>query len=243
MSDERPARPRRGGAARPGAAGRAGPLTETNRRLAATLREARDQIVTLKAEVDRLAEPPNGFGVFLGPTTTARWTSTRRGASCGSAVAPGVGPLVPGQEVLVNEAMNIVAALGYERVGEIVMFKELLEDGERALVIGHTDEERVVRLAQALRDQTDPRRRLAAAGLRGPRYVYERIPKSEVEELVLEEMPDVDYRDIGGLSRPDRDDPRRRRAALPALRTCSASTSSPRRRGSCSTGPPAAARR
>src|SRR3712207_7776539 len=32
-------------------------------------------------------------------------------------------------------------------------------------------------------------------------YVYERIPKSEVEELVLEEVPDIDYGDIGGLSR------------------------------------------
>ena len=100
---------------------------------------------------------------------------------------------------MVNEAMNVIAGMAYERVGEIVMFKELLEGGDRALVIGHTDEERVVRLAQTLRDQTI---RAGDSLLMDPRscYVYERIPKSEVEELVLEEVPDVDYSDIGGLA-------------------------------------------
>jgi proteasome-associated ATPase len=173
-------------------------LTETNRRLAATLREARGQIVTLKAEVDRLAEPPNGFGVFLGVNDDGSVDIHTQGRKLRVAVAPGIGPLTPGQEVLVNEAMNVVAALGAEVVGEVVMFKELLEDGERALVIGHTDEERVVRLAQALRDQTI---RAGDSLLLDPRssYVYERVPKAEVEELVLEEVPDVDYADIGGL--------------------------------------------
>ena len=100
---------------------------------------------------------------------------------------------------MVNEAMNVIAGMAYERVGEIVMFKELLEGGDRALVIGHTDEERVVRLAQSLLDQTI---RAGDSLLMDPRssYVYERIPKSEVEELVLEEVPDVDYSDIGGLA-------------------------------------------
>jgi proteasome-associated ATPase len=174
-------------------------LAETNRRLAATLREARDQIVTLKAEVDRLADPPSGFGVFLEAHEDGTADIHTQGRKLRVAVAPGVGELVPGQEVLVNEAMNIVAGLGVEQVGEIVMFKELLEGGDRALVIGHTDEERVVRLAQALREQTI---RAGDSLLMDPRasYVYERIPKSEVEELVLEEVPDVDYGDIGGLA-------------------------------------------
>jgi proteasome-associated ATPase len=174
-------------------------LTETNRRMAATLREARAQIVSLKAEVDRLAEPPNGFGVFLEAHEDGSADIQTQGRKLRVAVAPGLGDLVPGQEVLVNEAMNIVAALGVEVVGEVVMFKELLEDGERALVIGHTDEERVVRLAQALRDQTI---RAGDSLLLDPRssFVYERVPKAEVEELVLEEVPDVGYEDIGGLS-------------------------------------------
>jgi proteasome-associated ATPase len=174
-------------------------LSDTNRRLADTLREARNQIVTLKEEVDRLADPPNGFAVFLARNPDGTADIHAQGRKLRVSVAPGVEDLVPGQEVMVNEAMNVIAGMAYERVGEIVMFKELLEGGDRALVIGHTDEERVVRLAQTLRDQTI---RAGDSLLMDPRsaYVYERIPKSEVEELVLEEVPDVDYSDIGGLA-------------------------------------------
>src|SRR3712207_536208 len=105
---------------------------------------------------------------------------------------------------MLNEAMNVVEALGFEKQGDVVMLKELLEpiDGltRRALVIGHTDEERVVYLADSLTDQP---LRVGDSLLLESRsgYVYERIPKSEVEELVLEEVPDIDYSDIGGLSR------------------------------------------
>ncbi len=174
-------------------------LSDTNRRLADTLREARNQIVTLKEEVDRLADPPNGFAVFLARNPDGTADIHAQGRKLRVSVAPGVEDLVPGQEVMVNEAMNVIAGMAYERVGEIVMFKELLEGGDRALVIGHTDEERVVRLAQSLLDQTI---RAGDSLLMDPRssYVYERIPKSEVEELVLEEVPDVDYSDIGGLA-------------------------------------------
>ena len=100
---------------------------------------------------------------------------------------------------MLNEAMNVVAALEFESVGEVVMLKEILDDGERALVVGHTDEERVVRLAEPLRDE---HLRVGDSLLLEPRsgYVYERIPKSEVEELVLEEVPDIDYTPIGGLA-------------------------------------------
>jgi proteasome-associated ATPase len=174
-------------------------LAATNRRLAETLREARTQIVTLKAEVDRLAEPPVGFGVFLEAHEDGSVDIHAQGRKLRVNVAPDVGALVPGQEVLVNDAMNVVAGLGVERVGEIVMFKELLEGGDRALVIGHTDEERVVRLAQGLREETIRAGDSLLMDLRS-NYVLERIPKAEVEELVLEEVPDVDYRDIGGLA-------------------------------------------
>ena len=40
-------------------------VSAQNDRLAQTLREARDQITKLKEEVDRLAQPPAGFGTFL----------------------------------------------------------------------------------------------------------------------------------------------------------------------------------
>ncbi len=174
-------------------------VTQSNRRLTATLRDARDQIVALRAEVDRLAEPPNGFATVVAVQDDATADVMAQGRKLRVTVAPGVGPLALGQEVLLNEAMNVIDALAFEQVGEIVMFKELLDGGDRALVIGHTDEERVVRLAQCLLGTTI---RAGDSLLLDSRsgYVYERIPKSEVEELVLEEVPDVDYTDIGGLA-------------------------------------------
>ncbi|MFI0422710.1 proteasome ATPase [Spongiactinospora sp. 9N601] len=177
-------------------------VTGQNERLVATLKEARDQIVALKEEVDRLAQPPSGFGVFLSAReddTLEVFTGGRK-LRVNASPAVDVASLRRGQEVMLNEALNVVEALGYETVGEIVMLKELLEDGERALVISHADEERVVRLAESLKDQPV---RAGDSLLLEPRsgYVYERIPKSEVEELVLEEVPDISYEEIGGLTR------------------------------------------
>ena len=100
---------------------------------------------------------------------------------------------------MLNEALNVVAAKGFERAGDVVTLKEILDGGDRALVVGHTDEERIVHLADVLLDAP---LRIGDSLLMEPRsgYVFERIPKSEVEELVLEEVPDIDYTDIGGLS-------------------------------------------
>ena len=176
-------------------------VTGQNERLADTLREARDQIVALKEEVDRLAQPPSGFGVFLEACEDGTADVFTGGRKMRVSVSPAVEleKLRPGQEVVLNEALNVVIAQGYETVGEVVMLKELLEDGDRALVISHADEERVVRLAEPLRDST---LRAGDSLLLEPRsgYVYERIPKAEVEELILEEVPDITYSDIGGLS-------------------------------------------
>jgi proteasome-associated ATPase len=177
-------------------------VTSQNERMAATLREARDQIVSLKEEIDRLAQPPAGYGVFLERHEDDSVDVFTGGRKLRVAVSPTVelDELRPGQEVMLNEAMNVVTALSYERIGEIVMLKELLPDGDRALVVGHTDEERVVRLAEPLRDEA---LRAGDSLLLETRsgFVYERIPKSEVEELILEEVPDISYADIGGLSR------------------------------------------
>ena len=175
-------------------------VSAQNERLANTLREARDQIVALKEEVDRLAQPPAGFGVFLQANDDETCDIFTGGRKLRVNVSPSVelDELRRGQEVMLNEALNVVEAMEFERAGDIVTLKEILEDGERALVIGHTDEERVVRLAEPLLDITI---RPGDALLLEPRsgYVYEVVPKSEVEELVLEEVPDVDYGKIGGL--------------------------------------------
>ncbi|MCX4684658.1 proteasome ATPase [Kitasatospora purpeofusca] len=176
-------------------------VTAQNERLASTLREARDQIVALKEEVDRLAQPPAGFGVFLSSNEDGTADIFTGGRKLRVNVSPNVtlDELRRGQEVMLNEALNIVDAMAFESIGDLVTLKEVLEDGERALVVGHTDEERVVRLAEPLRDIT---LRTGDALLLEPRsgYVYEVVPKSEVEELVLEEVPDIDYRQIGGLA-------------------------------------------
>jgi proteasome-associated ATPase len=176
-------------------------VSTQNERLAATLREARDQIVALKEEVDRLAQPPSGFGVFLNACDDDTADVFTGGRKMRVNVSPNVelSELRPGQEVVLNEALNVVIAQGYEKVGEVVMLKELLADGERALVISQADEERVVRLAEPLLKET---LRAGDSVLLEPRsgYVYERIPKAEVEELILEEVPDISYSDIGGLA-------------------------------------------
>jgi proteasome-associated ATPase len=171
-----------------------------NERLSSTLREARDQIVTLKEEVDRLAQPPTGFGTFLQRNDDDSVDVFTGGRKLRVNVSPTVDKdaLRRGQEVILNEAMNVVLALEFEQTGEVVSLKEILADGERALVMGNADEERVVRLAEPLIGlKIRPGDSLLLDARSG--YVYERVPKSEVEELVLEEVPDIDYESIGGL--------------------------------------------
>src|ERR1017187_7243849 len=175
-------------------------LSGQNERLTGTLREARDQIVALKEEVDRLAQPPSGFGVFRAANADGTADVFTGGRKMRVSVSPSIeiDELRAGQELVLNEALNVVIALGYETVGEVVMLKELLDGGDRALVISHADEERIVPLAEP------PLAGPLRAGdslLLEPRsgYVYERIPKAEIEELILEEVPDITYDLIGGL--------------------------------------------
>jgi len=176
-------------------------VNRQNERLADTLREARDQIVALKEEVDRLTKPPSGFGIFLNACEDGSADVFTGGRKMRVNVSPAIDAdaLRAGQEVVLNESLTVVISQGYETVGEIVMLKEVLESGDRALVISHADEERVARLAEPLRNST---LRAGDSLLLEPRsgYVYERIPKAEVEELILEEVPDISYKDIGGLA-------------------------------------------
>ncbi len=172
-----------------------------NDRLVGTLREARDQIVALKEEVERLAQPPSGYGTYLATHDDGTVDVFTGGRKLRVALSPEVDAegLRRGQEVMLNEAMNVVKALDFVEQGDVVMLKELLEGGTRALVVGHTDEERVVMIAESLADVPVKAGDSLMLDTRSG-YVYERIPKSEVEELVLEEVPDIDYSAIGGLS-------------------------------------------
>lgn len=171
-----------------------------NERLVSTLKEAREQIIALKEEVDRLAQPPSGYGVFLEARDDGTVDIFTGGRKLRVNVSPGVEleELKRGQEVMLNEALNVVEALDFEEQGEVVMLKEVFEDGERALVIAHADEERVIKLAEPLRGV--PLRAGDSLMLETRSgYAYEKIHKAEVEELVLEEVPDISYSEIGGL--------------------------------------------
>ncbi|MQY08677.1 Proteasome-associated ATPase [Actinomadura sp. RB68] len=175
-------------------------VTGQNERLVATLKEAREQIVALKEEVDRLAQPPSGFGVYLETRDDGTVDIFTGGRKLRVNVSPAVDvdELKRGQEVMLNEALNVVEALSFEEQGEVVMLKEVFADGERALVIAHADEERVIKLAEPLRGVP---LRAGDSLMLEPRsgYAYEKIHKAEVEELVLEEVPDISYEEIGGL--------------------------------------------
>ena len=196
-------------------AGRLAQLSTRNEKLTETLKEARSQLVALREEVDRLAQPPSGYGVFLArfaDETVDVFTSGRR---MRVAVSPAVATdeLNSGQTVRLNEALTVVEAGDFERTGEVCGLREVLSEpttdglAGRALVVGHADEERVVWLAAPLTLPAEhpdfvplkPGDSLLVDTKAG--YAYERVPKAEVEDLVLEEVPDVAYEDIGGLFR------------------------------------------
>jgi proteasome-associated ATPase len=196
-------------------ASRLSQLSARNEKLQETLREARTQLVALREEVERLAQPPSGYGVFLSrypDETVDVFTSGRR---MRVAVSPAVetADLQAGQTVRLNEALTVVEAGDFERIGEVCALREVLSEptadglAGRALVVGNADEERVVWLAAPLTLATDhpdfvplkPGDSLLVDSKAG--YAYERVPKAEVEDLVLEEVPDVAYEDIGGLFR------------------------------------------
>jgi proteasome-associated ATPase len=182
-------------------------LTERNNKLVETLREARGQLLALREEVDRLAQPPSGYGVFV----TAYEDNTVDVYTAGRKMRVSVSPAVDvaslrrGQALRLNEALTVVEGGDFERTGEVSTLREVLapevEGGPaRALVVGHADEERVVWLSEPLAEQTlKAGDSLLVDGKAG--YAYERVPKAEVEDLVLEEVPDVRYEDIGGLGR------------------------------------------
>ncbi|MEO8749683.1 MAG: proteasome ATPase [Allobranchiibius sp.] len=177
-----------------------GTLSAQNERLVRTLGDARDQIVTLKGEIDRLAQPPAAYGIVIVARDDGTADILNSGRKMRVAYSPALEltDLRPGREVLLNEAMNIVATTGYESIGELVTVKDRLGE-DRVLVVGHSDEERVCRLAASLEGEPI---RTGDSLLLDSRsgFVYERIPKAEVADLVLEEVPDIRYEDIGGLA-------------------------------------------
>ncbi|MBJ7385097.1 MAG: proteasome ATPase, partial [Mycolicibacterium sp.] len=194
-------------------------LAARNAKLMDTLKEARQQLLALREEVDRLGQPPSGYGVLLAThedDTVDVFTSGRKmRLTCSPNID--TAELKQGQTVRLNEALTVVEAGSFESVGEISTLREVLSDGHRALVVGHADEERIVWLAEPLvaaefltegapladdepNDDSRPRKLRPGDSLlvdTKAGYAFERVPKAEVEDLVLEEVPDVSYEDIG----------------------------------------------
>src|SRR6266508_4259413 len=174
-----------------------------NEKLVSALKAERDKIEALKEEVEKLTQPPATFGVFL-----AMVEDEDSGAdvfTAGRKMRVSVDPsldrarLRKGVEVILNEALNVVEILDQDRQGEVVTVKEHVDD-DRVIVIGRGDESQVAMLSESLRDQVI---RVGDSLLLDPRsgHALEKLPKQEIEELVLEEVPDISYEDIGGLGR------------------------------------------
>jgi len=173
--------------------------TSQNQKLAAALEETREQLALLREEVEKLTAPPNPFGVVLGINEDGTADVFTSGRKLRVNVEPAIEikALEVGQEVLLNEAYNVIDVRAFDQAGEVVTIKEVLEE-HRLIILGRADDERVVELASPLRGEfirvgdhvrMDPR-----TGL-----VFEKLVRPEVEELVLEEVPDVTYHQIGGL--------------------------------------------
>ena len=173
--------------------------TKQNEKLVATLQEAKGQIEALRAEVEKLTAPPSAYAIFSSLNADGTGNVYVSGRKMKVSVHPSINgkAMRKGQEVLLNEALNVIEVKGFDTQGEVVRLKDVLE-GNRALVTLHFDEEKVAELGDPLLAE-----RLSVGDhlLYDPRsgYVVEKLPRSEAEELVLEEVPDVDYEHIGGL--------------------------------------------
>jgi len=171
-----------------------------NEKLIYTLREAREHIAALRDEVEKLTQPPSAYGVVVGKNEDGTVDVLTSGRKMRVGLHPDIDhdDLQRGAEVVLNESFNVVHARRPEISGEVVTIKELLDDGVRALVVGRADEERVCELADALRGvhlrSGDTVRLDTRSNL-----LLEKLPRPEVEDLLLEEVPDISYSDIGGL--------------------------------------------
>ena len=174
--------------------------TSANDRLTQTLREAREQLVAIRSEVERLSLPPSGYATVVHAADLSNIDVMFQGRKFRVVAMPGINPadLVPGRQVRLNESQVVIAVAEWEDTGDVVTVRELFDDGMRVLLMTNTDQETIGRLAHPLRGT---RLRVGDSVLFDSKsgFIYERIPKPDVEDLILEEVPDISYEDIGGL--------------------------------------------
>ncbi len=171
-----------------------------NEKLTFTLQQAKEQLAVLRDEVEKLSQPPSAYGTFLAMNEDGSVDVFASGRKMRVSLHPDIDPglLHRGDEVVLNESLNVVLVRDGERSGEVVKLKEVLEDGQRAIIFGRADEERVCDLASSLQSITLRAGDALLLDLRAG-LLIERLDRQEVEELVLEEVPDVTYEDVGGL--------------------------------------------
>src|SRR5262245_59204547 len=170
-----------------------------NEKLLNALHDAREQIATLRDEVDRLCASPSTYGVYHSTNTddTVNVLTQGRKLKVTLLSSIGVETLRPGQELILNDALNVVKAAAYEIQGDVVVLKERLDD-ERAVVTLSGGDEKVGMIADPLRAiRLKPGEHILMDSKSG--YLLERLPGSQVEDLTLEEVPDVGFDDLGGL--------------------------------------------
>jgi proteasome-associated ATPase len=171
-----------------------------NEKLSYTLREAREHIATLRDEVDKLSQPPSAYGVVVGKNDDRTVDVLTSGRKMRVTLHPDIDHelLDRGAEVVLNESLNVVMARTPDVTGEVVTVRQILDDGVRALVVGRADEERICELADNLRGtliRSGDNLRLDTRS----NLLLEKLARPEVEDLLLEEVPDISYTDIGGL--------------------------------------------
>ena len=171
-----------------------------NEKLTFTLQQAKENIATLREEVDKLTQPPSAYGTYLSGNEDGSVDIYASGRKMRVAVHPGIdaAELRRGQEVVLNESLNVIMARSFERSGEVVTIIEVLEESVRALISGRGDDQRVAEISASL---AGVKLRAGDSVLLDTRsqMLVEKLPKQEIEEVVLEEVPDVTYADIGGL--------------------------------------------
>jgi len=171
-----------------------------NDRLSDALRETRENLAVLREEVQKLSQPPSAYGVITAKNDDGSVDILTGGRKMrvNTSVEINAETLELGAQVVLNESLNVILATDSERVGEIVTLKNVLEDGYRVIVSTRGDDERVLELCDSLRGQLLRAGDLLRADVRSG-FVLERLPQPEVDELLLEEVPNVHYSDIGGL--------------------------------------------
>ncbi len=171
-----------------------------NERLIAKLQELKALVQEKQDEIDNLCAPPNSYATFLTRYADETIDIESDGRRLRVNVRPGIDPrdFVAGQQLILNESLNVIGTADQEFKGEVVQLKGLLGE-DRAIVMGRADEEKVVGLSA---DLTDVKIAIGDNLLLNARsnYVIEKLPKTEVDDLLLEEVPNVTYQDIGGLN-------------------------------------------